>query len=44
MRAGQHDLVLVDVHIPCEKPGYTFSVEFFTSLADSIADAPIGTI
>jgi hypothetical protein len=30
--------------MPCEKPGYTFSTDPFTSFADSLADASIGTI
>ena len=32
------------VHMPCGKPGYTFSTALFTSLADISAEAPIGTI
>jgi hypothetical protein len=32
------------VGIPCGKPGYTFSVALFTSLADCRAAAPMGTI
>src|SRR5712672_1031656 len=32
------------VGIPCGKPGYTLSVAFFTSFAESKAAAPIGTI
>src|SRR5258705_13674615 len=32
------------VGIPCGKPGYTFSVAFFTIFADIRPAAPIGTI
>ena len=29
------------VHMPCEKPGYTFNVGFCTSLDDMCAAAPL---
>ena len=32
------------VHIPCGRPGYTFSVPFLTSLAERSAESAIGTI
>jgi hypothetical protein len=46
MNASRSALIwsLLTVHIPWEKPGYTLSVEPFTSFDDKSADAAIGTI
>ena len=38
------DLPVVHYAHPWGNPGYTFKVEFLTSFAVSIAEAPIGTI